>query len=171
MDRKFLFPILCLLLFIFNHHSVFGRPNSSLLYKKGATLAINGEIDKSIKVFKKVVAISPYYCLGHYGLGKAYLHKEGKISDAIKHLKKSIFLDKKFVKGYFYLGVAYYLNENYIQSIHAFKKTYDKDLTFIEALYNIGAVYDLIDKNLESRTYFNKYYREKYREDEDLLFE
>jgi tetratricopeptide (TPR) repeat protein len=146
------------------------RENSTELYRKGAKLAINGELDKAIPVFKKVVEISPYYCLGHYGLGKAYLYKPGMIDDAIRHLKTAVELDRKFVKGYFYLGIAYLMAKKYPLAGRAFKQAYSYDDTYIEALYNMGVVYETMDRSYHSMFYFNKYLEERAREAEDIVF-
>lgn len=146
------------------------RENSTELYRKGAKLAIDGELDKAIPVFKKVVEISPYYCLGHYGLGKAYLYKPGMIDDAIRHLKTAVELDRKFVKGYFYLGIAYLMAKKYPLAGRAFKQAYSYDDTYIEALYNMGVVYETMDRSYHSTFYFNKYLEERAREAEDIVF-
>src|SRR4030042_3543785 len=103
------------------------RENSTELYQKGARLALDGQLDKAILVFNRVVDISPYYCLGHYGLGKAYLYKYGMVDEAIKHLKTSVKLDRKLVKGYFYLGIAYFLAKKYPPAAYAFKMAYNYD--------------------------------------------
>jgi len=157
-------------LFILAAEAAEPRENSTELYRKGARLAIDGELDKAILIFKKVVDVSPYYCLGHYGLGKAYLHKYGMIDDAIRHLKTAVKLDRKFVKGYFYLGIAYLIVKKYQQAAHAFKLAYGYDDTYIEALYNIGVVYDTMDNSYQSTVYFNKYLAEKVKEAEDIVF-
>ncbi len=146
------------------------RENSTELYQKGAKLALDGELDEAITVFKKVVEISPYYCLGHYGLGKAYLYKPGMIKDAIRHLKTAVELDRKFVKGYFYLGIAYLIAKKYPLAGRAFKQAYTYDDTFIEALYNIGVVYETMDRSYQSTVYFNKYLEERAKEAEDVVF-
>ena len=146
------------------------RENSSELYRKGARLAIDGQLDKAILVFKKVVEISPYYCMGHYGLGKAYLYKYGMMDDAIRHLKASVTLDRKLVKGYFYLGLAYFMAKQYRQAAAAFKSAYTYDDTYIEALYNLGVVYEIMEQSYKSSLYYRKYLGEKVKEEEDLVF-
>jgi tetratricopeptide (TPR) repeat protein len=146
------------------------RENSSELYRKGARLAIDGQLDKAILVFKKVVEVSPYYCLGHYGLGKAYLYKYGMMDEAIRHLKSSVKLDRKFVKGYFYLGIAYFMAKKYKLAASAFKSAYANDDTYIEALYNLGVVYEIMEDSYKSYVYFSKYLGEKVKEEEDLVF-
>jgi tetratricopeptide (TPR) repeat protein len=146
------------------------RENSSELYRKGARLAIDGQLDKAILVFQKVVEVSPYYCLGHYGLGKAYLYKYGMMDEAIRHLKTSVKLDRKFVKGYFYLGVAYFMSKKYRQAASAFKSAYVNDDTYIEALYNLGVVYEIMEESYKSSVYYSKYLGEKVKEEEDLVF-
>ncbi len=145
------------------------RINTSALYKDAAKQAKNGNIDQSIELFKKVIEANPYYTMGHYGLGRAYLYKEGKIKDAIKHLAISVKLDKKNAKGYFYLGLAYMLDHKYTHSINAFANSYHLDKTFVEALYNIGVVYDLM-MDEKANKYFDKYIQIKQKEDMDVLF-
>jgi tetratricopeptide (TPR) repeat protein len=145
------------------------RENSTELYKSGARMAIGGELDKAILVFKKVIDISPSYCLGHYGLGKAYLYKYGMLDEAIKQLKLSVKLDRKLVRGYFYLGMAYYMDGKYPQAIEAFKNAYTYDDTFIESLYNMGMIFDLMHKSYQSTIYFRKYLSEKVKEEEEIV--
>lgn len=146
------------------------RENSSELYRKGARLAIDGQLDKAILVFNRVIEISPYYCMGHYGLGKAYLHKYGMMDNAIRHLRTAVRLDRKFVKAYFYLGIAYFMAKKYPQAARAFKSAYEYDDTYIEALYNLGVVYDIMDKRHKSTVYFSKFLGEKVKEEEDIVF-
>lgn len=146
------------------------RENSTDLYRKGARLAIDGQLDKAILVFSRVVEVSPYYCMGHYGLGKAYLHKYGMMDNAIRHLRTAVRLDRKLVKGYFYLGMAYFISKKYPEAARAFKTAYDYDDTYIEALYNIGVVYEIMEKSYYSSVYFSKFLGEKVREEEDIVF-
>ena len=101
----------------------FTRDNSTQLYKQAVEIARKGEIDASIEAFKKVIKVSPYYSLGHYGLGKAYLYKEGMLKEAIKHLELSVQYDHSLSKGYFYLGIAYMLSKKYEPAINAFLDT------------------------------------------------
>jgi len=146
------------------------RESSSELYVKGARLAIDGELDSAIPVFRKVIDLSPSYCMGHYGLGKAYLYKHGMLGEAVKHLKASVLMDRKFVKGYFYLGIAYFLARNYLHAAQAFKTAYNLDDSYIEALYNLGVVYDIMDNKYASQVYFTKYYNKKVKKEEDIIF-
>ncbi|MCP4137329.1 MAG: tetratricopeptide repeat protein [bacterium] len=147
--------------------SLVSREGSTALYKKGEQLALRGKIDESIRVFKQVVELSPYYCLGHYGLGKAYLYKEGFLEDAVKHLKRSVRLDREFAPGYFYLGMAHFLSEEYRYAIPALKQAYHGDSTILEALYNLSVIYDIIHKKLQAKLYLRKYLLEKEREEDD----
>jgi tetratricopeptide (TPR) repeat protein len=146
------------------------RENSTDLYRTGARLAMDGQLDKSIIVFKRVVEISPYYCMGHYGLGKAYLHKYGMLDDAIRHLETAVRLDHKLVRGYFYLGLAYFMARKYVPAATAFKAAYRYDDTCIEALYNLGVVYEIIEKEYDSGLYYGRFIGEKFKVDEDILF-
>ena len=164
-SRKFLL----LLIFIFFTAPVLSREKTSQLYHEGESLALKGDIDGAIEIFKKVVELSPYYCMGHYGLGKAYLYKYGMLDLAIQHLSEAVKLDRKLAKGHFYLGMAYFLGRKYIQALHSFKNAYDNDDSLIEALYNISVIYDIMGKKYEAEVYYKKYITEKER-DEDILF-
>lgn len=144
--------------------------NSTDLYNRGAELARKGDVDGAIKMFKAAVEANPYYCLAHYGLGRAYLYNKEKNDDAIWHLKKSVDLDKKFAPGYFYLGLAYLFKKKYIYAIHAFKQAYANDSDFVEALYNLGVVYDLMDKEYEAKYYYKMYYDRMQKKGDDSLF-
>ncbi|HRZ25470.1 MAG TPA: tetratricopeptide repeat protein [Spirochaetota bacterium] len=148
----------------------FSLERSSDLYKQGASLAMKGDIDGAIEKFRKAVEAGPYYCLAHYGLGKAYLYKYGMIDEAIIHLRESVMLDRKLARGHFYLGMAYLLKRNYVYAVHSFKAAYEADDSMIEALYNIGVAYDMMGKDYNAVIYFRKYYAEKNNEGGDSLF-
>ncbi len=167
MQNRVFFIISFLFLLITISH---GREDSVKLYNRGAVLALNGKIDEAIPVFQKVIKISPYYCLGHYGLGKCYLYKYGMSKNAIKHLKLSVKYDRKFVKGYFHLGLANMLAKKYKHAIDSFKKTYEYDNTFLEALFNIAIVYDILGDEYNSARYLIKYFYEKTKDDDDIIF-
>ncbi|OHD68401.1 MAG: hypothetical protein A2W19_14385 [Spirochaetes bacterium RBG_16_49_21] len=156
------------LLFCLN--ALYPRDSSTELYRKAARLAASGELDSAIPIFKRVIEVSPCYCMGHYGLGKAYLYKQGMLQEAIKHLRTSVNLDRKFVKGHFYLGVAYFLAKKYRLAASAFKAAYSFDASYVEALYNLGAIYEIIGKRYESQVYFTRYLTERVKKEEDVIF-
>ena len=133
------------------------RENSSLLCRQGEALALQGKISEAIDVFRKVTEISPYYALGHYGLGKAFLHLQGKREDAIKELRIAVELDPSLAKARFYLGMAYFFSDKYMPAIHAFSEAYRLDPGMIEALYNLGALYDIMEQPYHSNAWFGRY--------------
>jgi tetratricopeptide (TPR) repeat protein len=144
--------------------------NTSRLYEEGVRLARGGQTDRAIAVFKEVVQYSPYYCLGHYGLGKAYLTKPGFNDKAVEHLELAERYDKSYAPASFYLGMAYMFGGNEVQAIHAFSRAYSSDSTIIEALYNIASLYDSMGSLAKSRLYYNQYFEKKRKLDEDILF-
>lgn len=145
--------------------------NTTDLYLKGVKLVKAGQIDEAIRIFKNVIKKSPYYTLGHYGLGKSYLYKSGKFEDAIIHLRMSVILDKNFSKGYFYLGMAYFFSKKYSHAINSFNTAFKKDERIIESLYNIGVIYDLFESTYKAKVFFNKYLDLKYKaKDDDRIF-
>lgn len=146
------------------------RKNSSALYREAAKLALAGKIDEAIPKFRESIAINPYYSMGHYGLGKAYLYKEGKLKDAIKSLETAVKLDHKNAKGHFYLGICYLMKEKYIQAVHSFDNAYRNDSSLIEALYNIGAAYDIMGYEGKAAKYYDLFLLKKEKVDRDVLF-
>ena len=164
-----IFPLITIIISIITTYPE-ARENSSNLYKKGAVLAMKGDIEGAIEIFKKVISISPYYALGHYGLGKAYLHKGGMVDNAIKHLKMSVNLDDKLSRGYFYLGIGLMFKRQYVHSLHAFDNAVKNDNDLIEALYNIGVIYDIMNSRLKAKKYFDLYNYKKLKGDKDIIF-
>jgi len=146
------------------------RENSSELYREGARLAMEGRLDEAIPVFRKVVEISPYYCLGYYGLGKACLYRGGMLDEAIRNLQTAVKLDRRLVRGHFYLGMAYFMARRYMDAAFSFKSAYAYDDTYIEALYNLGVVYEIIERDYDSKVYYGRYLDEKYKVEEDITF-
>ncbi len=150
--------------------SLRARENSTELYKKGAALALSGDINAAIEIFRRVVAISPEYTLGHYGLGKALLYTDGGVEDAVLHLRKAVTLDRRFAKGYFYLGMGLMLSRRYVLALHAFEKAYRYDTSIIEALYNSAVIYDLLQKRRRAQWYYDEYLYMKKKGRMDILF-
>lgn len=144
--------------------------NSTDLYQKGAALALRGDIRAAIEIFRRVVAISPEYTLGHYGLGKALLYTDGGVEDAVEHLRKAVILDRRFAKGYFYLGMALMLSKRYVRALHAFKKAYRYDTSLTEALYNSAVIYEILQKKRKAQWYYNEYLYMKEKGRMDILF-
>ena len=148
--KIFLILIICLTI----SSRIFSRENSSEIYRVGAEEALSGNYENAEKIFKEAISLSPDFVLGHYGLGKLYLHKEGKNYEAENELKRACELDRHYSKAHFYLGLAYFYQKKYIAALHAFDDAYNTDKTCIEALYNIGVIYDIMDNSLKAEKYF-----------------
>ena len=157
-----------LIVLIFYNISLFGQ-SSSKLYETGAEYAENGDFVNARKYFEEVIKISPYFCLGHYGLGKLNLYDGGDLEIAERELYAATQLDKKFAKAHFYLGVAYMLREKNLYAIQSFKKAYDYDKSYFHALYNIGAIYDSMGHPFKSVYYYKKYYEELEKDKSDFF--
>ncbi len=165
-----LLPIAFTMVVCFIAGPVKSSENSTQLYHRAAKLAIDGNIDESISIFKRVIAVNPYYALGHYGIGKAYLYKEGKLADAIVHLRRAVELDRKLSKGHFYLGIALMFNKRYVYALHSFHRAYRYDKSGIEALYNIAVIYDIMNSSQKAQRFFEQYFYLKEKGDLDILF-
>jgi len=137
--------------------------NSTELYKEGLALAEQGKLDLAELSFKKTVEANPWYCLGHYGLGRVYMYKPETLDRSILHLKRCVNLDPEYAPGYFYLGMAQMHAEKYTDAIHSFSSAFEKDNSFVEALYNIGVIYDLLGDEYKSFYYYRRYFTEQER--------
>jgi len=146
------------------------RENSTKLYAEAQRRALSGDIEGAITGFRAVVAISPYYALGHYGLGKALLHTENGTDLAIRHLRRAVLLDRRLAKGYFYLGMALMFQKNYRHALHAFNNAYRNNAEMIESLYNMYAIYDIMEARGKAQRYFDLYRTKKAKEERDVLF-
>lgn len=147
-----------------------GRENSTELYRQGAAAFQEGDIERSEELFRRVISISPWYCLGYYGLGRVFLQKTETVEQAQVMLRKAVDLDRKFARGYYYLGMAYMLDGKYMPALHAFKKAYDLDDTMVESLYNMSAIYDTIRDSHKAKIYYRRYLRARERQEEDIIF-
>jgi tetratricopeptide (TPR) repeat protein len=160
--------ILSFIFFILTTQLIYSQQqiNTSELYITGADFAVDGNYIEAERVFKQVIRLSPYYALGHYGLGKVYMYQGGNMRNAIRELKIAVDLDNRLAKAHFYLGVAYYLSEEYALAVTSYKKAFEIDERYVEALYNIGSIYDFMGHPSKSLIYYKKYLDEKLLEEE-----
>ena len=71
----------------------------------GVDLYRKGQIDESIKEFKKAIQIKPEYKFSHFNMGVA-LFKKGKIETAIKEFEKAIIIQPAYFDAHINLGIA-----------------------------------------------------------------
>ncbi len=76
------------------------------LLKKGAAFYDEGEIEKAIDTFKKILEIDPEEPEANYNLGNAYADME-RFDDAIAMYKNAVEYDPEFVDAYLNLGMLY----------------------------------------------------------------
>lgn len=161
--------ILLFLVILFSN-SVYSE-NSSRLYEKGVQQAKSGNLKQAELTFINVIKLSPYYTLGHYGLGKIYLFMPDRLKESERELRVAVKLDDNLSKGHFYLGICYMFQKKYIYSIKSFWKAYQVDNNCIESLYNIGAIYDIIGNEYKSKKYFLMYKEALEKEEDDDIFD
>jgi len=159
--------LICLLSFNMVSHA---GDRSSLFYTRGAKLASEGDINGAIELFRKSITESPMYCLGHYGIGRAFLYKKDMIGEGVRHLRRSVELDRRFAKGYFYLGMGYLLLKKYNLAARAFLDSYENDSRIVEALYNLSIIYDITGRKYYAMVYYRKYRHELERKGGGSLF-
>ena len=166
-----IFPLLCVFCILFAIVTSGGgeNKNASWYYNKGASEAVEGNLEEAIRLFKKSLKRNSHYSLAHYGLGKAYLYA-GHINEAVNHLQKAADFDRRFAPSFFYLGMAYLLDKRYNAAVKAFKNAITLDPSMVEALYNIGVAYDETGRSIKARIYYEKYLYEREKKDSNILF-
>ncbi len=143
--------------------------NSTKFYNEGVKNFKEGNQERALELFIQAAKINENYSLAHYGIGRVYLSRKNKAEEAVKHLKKATILDSSFAKSFFYLGIAQLFTGKYNDSIQAFKKAYEKDITLHDSLYNISVAYDLKGDKVNSILYYKKYIYVKEKKEDDIF--
>jgi len=155
--RVSLSTLFAILLFLIICVPCHGREDSTRLYNSGVALAREGRYDEAADTFRRVIKVSPWYALGHYGLGKTFLYMPGHMDEAIDELRQAVELDRDLARGHFYLGLAYMFAGKYMPAVHSFDRAYQIDPAMIEALYNLAVAYDIMEKPYHARKWFVLY--------------
>jgi len=90
-------------------------------FKRGIDYTNQGEYDKAIKEFTKVITNDRNYSDAYLGLGVVYVHK-GMNREAVELLKKAIELDPNKKMAYFVLARVYEQLEDDRNAIQTWEK-------------------------------------------------
>jgi tetratricopeptide (TPR) repeat protein len=99
-----------------------------------------GQYDKAIEEFKKVIPFYPRNALLHYGLGTTYLRK-GLYDEAVKELKQALQINPKLGDAYCNLGVAYLYKGSLNEAINQLKKAIEINPRDGTAHFNLVIAY------------------------------
>lgn len=130
----------------------FARQNNSAssndLLEEGKTYYNNGEYDKAIEIFKKVVELYPNDDYNWYNLGVSY-NKNEQYQEAINSFLKVVELNPNDDDSWYWLGISYGMNSQYDKAIETLLKAIEIDPNSRYYWFNLGTLY-----------YYNELYRE-----------
>ena len=113
-------------------------PNSAtLLNIQGALLKDLGQLDLSIKVYRKALFIKSDYAEAYNNMGIT-LQEQKKLVEAEKAFNKAIAIKPDYALAYFNMGNALKSQGKLEEAIEAFKRALAIKPDYAKALYNIG---------------------------------
>lgn len=122
---------------------------------KGIDFFTQGQYDKAIASFEKVIEKFPSSVEGYYNLGLTYLRK-GDIDQAIVSLEKDKELYPEGIEVYLALGECYFNKGDSEKAMSSFSRAIELQPDNPRAYYNLGIVYYKLDKTDEALQAFNK---------------
>ncbi|MFW6148070.1 MAG: tetratricopeptide repeat protein [Thermodesulfobacteriota bacterium] len=115
----------------------------------------DGQYDKAIESFKKVIEKFPKNYEGYYNLGLTYLKKDD-LDQAIDALEKATELNPESLAAYFALGEGYFAKGDNEKATQSFSKAIELDLDNPMAFYNLGIIYYRLGENEDAIQVFDK---------------
>ncbi len=107
----------------------------------------HGDMENSIREFKKAIELKPNYAEAYHNLGNAYRDR-GQINNAILSYKKALSITPSIWQSYQNIAGIYYGQGKYSQALEFLQKGLALDKKNINLLFSEGIVYSKIgDKN------------------------
>ena len=109
-------------------------------FSRGKTYLENGETDKAVSDFNRVIDLNNTDARFYLFRGNAYSAKQG-YEQALDDYNKAIELDPEYAEAYNNRGYIFYVMQDYKGAIAQFKKAIKINPEFIYAYYNRGNAY------------------------------
>ncbi len=122
--RRVLAPTAVLLLL--SSTSTLAAPalNKEQIFQLATLAAKDGEFDRSVELFQKVIELDPDFVPAYNSLGLLYQDPEqGDINEAIRYFRIASDLAPQQVEGWNNLGRAYYTNGRFVDAEKAFLRS------------------------------------------------
>ncbi|MGQ9705427.1 MAG: tetratricopeptide repeat protein [bacterium] len=126
------------------------------LFEQGNKYLENGDIEKALDIFKKIINIDSNNALAHNNLGLVYKEK-GLYYTAMEEFQKSIELMPYYYKAMNNLGSVLYLQGNYEEAIEEFKKAINSKPDFDIAHFNIALCYEKLGDNISALKHWRQF--------------
>ena len=115
-------------------------PKSAILFNiQGVLLKDLGQLDLSIKAYRKALAIKPDYVEAHSNMGVT-LQVQGKWKEAIKALLKALAINPDYADAHYNIGNAFKDQGQLEEAREAYKKVLAINPVYAEAHNNTGNV-------------------------------
>jgi tetratricopeptide (TPR) repeat protein len=171
MKRKFIILSACLLLSIGLaciykcNHPTMEKVEFESQFKHATQLLLNGEIDTSIQIYKKLLNIDSHYPAIYFNLGRAFLHRK-EFDDALTCFDKALSLHPNFAHLiHYHCAIACDCKNDKAQAFEHIKKAISLKPDYKEALYFAGTLAQKNNELDQAYAYFrasvsdNKEYR------------
>ncbi len=128
------------------------HPEAYRLYEEGNGYVLHGnpeDIDRSIDLFNKALAVDPNYALAYAGLGKAYGLKYGETKDpqwaakATQNAGRAVELNDKLIPARMSLAAVYRRTGQKDKALAEYKRVLEQDPTVTAAEDLEAQIYDI----------------------------
>ncbi|MGV7221670.1 MAG: tetratricopeptide repeat-containing S1 family peptidase [Nitrospinales bacterium] len=110
----------------------------AIYYRGNFALYGDGDSEKAIELFNKVLKMDPDFVLAHYDMAVAY-RKQGELDLCISAYEKVLKIHPNFPSALSNLGGQYFRKGETEKAVKLFKRAIDIYPNFIQALSNLGA--------------------------------
>lgn len=121
----------------------------------GNTHYENGNIDKAIDEYKKVLGINGNSFVACGNIGSAYLFK-GDVDEAEKYLKRAISMEDNYPVGHYNLGIIHMKKKQYREAVSEFSVATRQRPQFYQAWNILGEAYLGIGDQASAREAFQR---------------
>ncbi|MBN2029359.1 tetratricopeptide repeat protein [bacterium] len=99
-----------------------------------------GQYEKAIEEFNKIILIDSNHVQAHFNLGLVYFQL-GRFDEAVQNFQKTISLDSTFYFAHTNLGFLYFSQKQYDKAIEILKQAIVLNPRYDRVHYNLGNVY------------------------------
>lgn len=124
--------------------------------EKGNDYAVEGNLDKAMTEFKKVLALDPANPLAHNNMGIIY-KRRGLYVTAIDEFKQALEGMPNYYKTYNNLGNVYYEREYYDEAEKFYLKCLKVKPDFAECYWNLALCYEAAGESDKAIRHFKKF--------------
>jgi len=139
------------------------------LFEKAIMSADEGEYQKAIDSFKKVIEMKPDLFEAWHYLGTVY-DEMGEYEEALINMKKALELNNDYIDAWIDISFVYIRMENFLEALDCLKKALELDEFNYEIWYDIGYTHYALNEHEKAIDCYNKALELTDRKDIDSLY-